>query len=91
MMILPLVNQKDKYTKFNMSGYTGLANPASMMRCNASQLASQNENCEVCSNAAQNCMNDPYSSDCQKYIQKCKKSCHNKNISSMVEQNCSGI
>lgn len=62
MFMLPY---QEGYNSNNFDdGYTGLANPGSMMKCNEAQLASIDVGCDDCTNATTTCMKIPFTKDC---------------------------
>jgi hypothetical protein len=68
--------------------YTGLASPASMIKCNTAYLYADQKNCSDCVDAAQTCMNHPFTKECKHAIQKCQNNCQDQRVTSMVSNNC---
>lgn len=83
-------NNKDENKFYNShSGYTGLANPGSMMECNTAQIASENKGCNVCAKAAQTCMMFPREQICSDAIKMCMKSdCKSNMVKKAIQNNC---
>ena len=68
--MLILMVDRESYT-----GYTGLADPADMMACNAAQLYASDTGHEQCAQAAQYCMQYPGTRGCREKTDACTKGC----------------
>jgi hypothetical protein len=90
LMLVPLIgNEGYKSTTYNFQrGYTGLANPGSMAKCNAAYLVAEREGCGDCVHAAQTCMTHPFSSECKTAIKQCQDGCHKSAVANMTTRNC---
>lgn len=61
-------------------GYSGLADPAGMLKYNDAYLRAQEAGCGDCIDAAQICMENPYSKECQHKVNKCQDTCSNPGV-----------
>jgi hypothetical protein len=77
IMLIPIV-KKEKYD--------GLVNPAAMKQYNTAYLESVCKNCKTCSDAAQECIDDPFGPKCSTGIQDCQKTCKDKGIVKTLKQ-----
>lgn len=81
---------KDEYAPCTVQphkGYTGLADPASMIICNEALLAAQQEGCNDCVTSAKLCLEKPFTKECSDAIEVCQKTCKNEYASDMAS-NC---
>lgn len=83
-------DNKDESKFYNSySGYTGLANPGIMMRCNTAQIAAENKGCNVCAKAAQTCMMFPREQMCKNAMKMCMESdCKSDMVKKAIQNNC---
>ena len=80
-------NEKNFYNPH--SGYTGLVNPASMLRCNTAQIVAENKGCNVCAKTAQTCMMYPGEQMCEEAMKLCMESdCKSDMAKKAIQKNC---
>jgi len=91
LMLIPIpAGSKDRYDYSNnfYRGYTGLAEPGSMMRCNNAYLYAEKEKCGDCVAAAETCIHHPFTQSCVQAISRCKATCHSRDVVNAVENQC---